>query len=175
MKNLLLPIFIVSAITLAVFSCSKYESGTSQLTIKMKDAPGDFQQVNVEILEIQVHNSSTGWSTLPTNQGIYDLLTLQDSVTAVLVNSGAFPSGQTSQLRMILGENNTVMVDSVIYDLKTPSAQQSGLKINVKTDFLPNETYEILLDFDAEKSVVKQGNGKFNLKPVLKLESVNQL
>ena len=53
-------------------------------------------------------------------------------------------------------------------------AKLHGLS-HVKTDFLPNETYEILIDFDAEKSVVKQGKGKFNLKPVLKLESVNQI
>lgn len=157
------------------YSCTKKTKGTSKLNVRMIDAPGDFQQVNVDVLQVEVHTENGGWVSLPTNAGIYDLLTLQNDVSASLVNQGVLPAGEMTQFRMILGPNNTVMVDSIIHDLDTPSAEQSGLKINVKTDFAPNELYEIIIDFDAEKSVVKKGNGGFNLKPVLKLGAVNQL
>ncbi len=174
MKNLLFPILTVLAVTLFVATGCDTKSKTSNLTVRMKDAPGDFQQVNVDVLEVQVH-SDNDWISLPTNAGVYDLLTLQNDVSAVLVNQGAVPAGKMTQFRLLLGSNNSVMVDSVMYDLKTPSAEQSGLKLNVKTTFLVNELYEILIDFDAEKSVVKQGNGDYSLKPVLKVEAINQL
>jgi hypothetical protein len=173
MKRVIIGSLAILAI--AVVSCQKEPNGTSKMTVKMTDAPGDFQQVNVEVLEVRVHHSGSGWVTLPTNQGVYDLLTLQDSVTTVLVNQGQLPAGHIDQFRLILGANNTVMVDSLIYPLQTPSAQQSGLKINVNGDFVPNETYELLIDFDAGESVVEQGNGGYLLKPVIKLGGIIQL
>lgn len=175
-KNLLIPIFSGLLIAGIAYSCSKHEGrGNAKLTVRMVDAPGDFQQVNVDVLEVRVHNENDGWISLPTNAGIYDLLTLQNDVSATLVNQGALPDGKINQFRLVLGSNNTVMVDSVVYDLATPSAQQSGLKLNVKTNFDANELYEIVVDFDAEKSIVTKGNGEYSLKPVLKLLEVNQL
>ena len=145
------------------------------MTVKMADAPGDFQQVNVEELQVQVNHSGQGWVDLPTNAGIYDLLTLQNDVSATLVDVGVLPSGHLNQFRMILGDDNTVMVDSVYYPLSTPSAQQSGLKINLDTDFAPNTQYELLLDFDAHNSIVTQGNGSYSLKPVIKVMAIHPI
>lgn len=145
------------------------------MTVKMVDAPGDFQQVNVEVLQVQVNHSSQGWISLPTNAGVYDLLTLQNDVSATLVNVGTLPAGHLNQFRLILGDENNVMVDSLYFPLATPSAQQSGLKINLDTDFAPNSTYEVLLDFDANSSIVTQGNGSYSLKPVIKVLSINPL
>ena len=170
---------IIQKITVATFffcgftiaSCSK-EQGMSNMTVKMTDAPGDFQQVNVEVLEVQVHHGDEGWISLPTNQGIYDLLTLQNDITAVIVGPNQLPAGRIDQFRLVLGSANTVMVDSLVYPLATPSAQQSGLKIKVNSDFLPNETYQLLIDFDAGQSIVEHGNGSYSLKPVIKLESI---
>jgi len=154
--------------------CSK-DGRHTQLTVRMKDAPGDFQKVNVEVLRVEVHHAGSGWIALSTNQGIYDLLTLQYDVTTVLVNEGTLPAGEINQMRLILGSNNTVMVDSVYYPLKTPGAQQSGLKINVNTTFDADETYELLIDFDAQKSVIKQGNGDYSLKPVITVAGIVEL
>ncbi len=169
-KNTLLALSLV--LSLGFVSCKKDQPGESRMTVKMVDAPGDFQQVNVEVLEVQVNHSGQGWISLPTNAGVYDLLTLQNDVSATLVNVGTLPSGHINQFRLILGSNNTVMVDSTYYPLATPSAQQSGLKINLDTDFAPNQGYQLLLDFDANTSIVTQGNGSYSLKPVIKVLSV---
>jgi len=54
--------------------------------------------------------------------------------------------------------------------LSTPSAQQSGLKLQVHTTLEPELAYDVLLDFDAAQSIVKAGNsGKYNLKPVIRV------
>ena len=52
--------------------------------------------------------------------------------------------------------------------LTTPSGQQSGLKMNVDIDVAADKVADVVLDFDACKSVVKRGNsGQYNLKPVI--------
>lgn len=168
-------VMLVSVGLLAFSAGCKKDAGKSRMTVKMVDAPGNFQQVNVEVLQVQVNVSGQGWVQLPTNAGIYDLLTLQNDVSATLVNTGVFPSGKLNQLRLVLGNQNTVMVDSVSYPLATPSAQQSGLKINLNSEFAPNQAYQVLLDFDAQNSIVTQGNGNYSLKPVIKVLSIDPI
>ena len=116
-----------------------------------------------------------GWMDLETLAGMYNLLELQNNVTAVLVYGDMIPAGHITQMRLMLGQTNYVVVDSVAHDLKTPSAQQSGLKIRLDATFEEGHTYEIVLDFDAEKSVVRTGNGKYLLKPVIKILSINDI
>jgi hypothetical protein len=72
------------------------------------------------------------------------------------------------QIRLILGPNNSVIVDSVSYPLSTPSADQSGLKLQVHQVLQPGVQYSVLLDFDANKSIVLEGNGTYKLKPVIR-------
>lgn len=159
--------------SLSLTACKKKTTERSNLRVKLVDAPGDFQQVNIEVLQVKVHHEGAGWIDLPTNSGVYDLLTLQNDVSATLVNIGELPAGKLNQFRLVLGNSNFVMVDSVYYPLATPSAQQSGLKMNLKADLQPNTNYEIVVDFDAEQSIVAQGNGSYSLKPVLKVVSLN--
>lgn len=177
-KNFIAAILCISMLA----ACGKDGDGTgrSSMRVKMKDAPGDFQKVNVEIISVQVHhtdenNPGGSWTTLATNAAVYDLLLLQDSITAVLANNTQIPSGGVDQLRLILGANNSVMVDGIVFPLKTPSAMQSGLKINMNTFLEDGETYEVLIDFDANASIVVEGNGSFSLKPVIKVESIIEL
>jgi len=171
MKTSVVGIVLLISSMVITTGCKK-EQGESRMTVKMVDAPGDFQQVNVEVKQVQVHHDGMGWVNLPTVTGVYDLLTLQNDVSATLVDVGMLPAGHLSQFRLILGSNNTVMVDSVYYPLATPSAQQSGLKINFNADFAPNQLYEVLLDFDAAQSIVTQGNGSYSLKPVIKILAI---
>lgn len=145
-------------------------SGDAWLNIFLTDGPGDFQQVNIDLEQIQIKTKDStvqGWVDLNTNQGIYDLLQYQAGDDTLLVND-TLPPGQILELRLILGDSNTVMVDSVIYPLFTPSAQQSGLKIKLQKAMVSDSLTNVTLDFDAEKSVVETGNQRYLLKPVIK-------
>lgn len=139
----------------------------SRLIVRLTDNPGDFEEVNVNIQEFRVETVEEGWINLPNvNTGIYDLLALQNGVEAVLVDDG-FPSGRITQIRLILGDENTVKVDGKVFPLKTPGAQQSGLKLKVNAELESGSSLSILLDFDACKSVHQAGD-KYILKPVIK-------
>lgn len=168
-------LYIVGALLGTVFcfsACQKENSETSQLKVKMVDSPSGFQEVNVEILGIEIHTKNHGWINMPTNQGVYNLLNFQDNISAILVDDSSLPSGHVTQMRLILGSNNYVVQKDSIYALNTPSANQSGLKINVDYHFEPNKQYELLFDFDAAQSIINEGNSAYSLKPTLKILSI---
>lgn len=152
-------------------ACNNKEEGTTPFVVRLTDSPGDYEKVNIDIKEIQVHvnegEQQEGWITLDANTGIYDLLMLTDGAEAVLVNQD-YPAGRLSQLRLILGEENSVVIDSVEYSLKVPSGSESGLKLLIHADLLEGINYSVLLDFDAAKSVIKNGAGNYILKPTIK-------
>ncbi|UEQ75212.1 DUF4382 domain-containing protein [Chryseobacterium arthrosphaerae] len=71
-------------------------------------------------------------------------------------------------MRMVLGPNNSIVVNGVSYPLQIPSAQQSGLKFNWHQTLSANGAYTVWIDFDAGRSVVTTGNGSYILKPVIR-------
>ena len=156
-----------------IYACSKDDtnSSTTQLQIHLTDGPGDYQQVNVDIQEIRVKMSddTSQWITIPAYAGVYNLLDFQNGVDT-LIAAGPVPPVQLKELRLILGPNNTIMVDSVLHDLETPSAEQSGLKIKVDKN-LGLTLDSLTIDFDAKQSIVETGNGKFILKPVIRVKN----
>lgn len=165
--------FYLILLTIIVLSCSKDNQPTDHTTnliIKMTDNPTDLQQVNVDIQKVILKGADeTQEIELGTNAGIYDLLSLQNGVEVILAE-GPVEITTLKQIRLVLGGNNSVMQDGEMHELKTPSAQQSGLKINLSKPLDPIDEIEILLDFDAKESVKQQGNGSFMLKPVIKVK-----
>ncbi len=165
---------IALALGLIAFNaCDKDDNKTADsvtLNIRLTDGPGDYQQVNVDIKEIRIKSASDSaqWVTLNSNAGIYNLLDFQNGVDTLLA-TGTVSSDTLKEVRFILGDDNSVMVDSVVYSLTTPSAQQSGLKIKIDKN-LNLDINTLTLDFDAEESVHKTGNGTYMLKPVIKIK-----
>lgn len=182
MKNagkFLIGILAIGLIVGGIEGCSK-DGGTSRMYVRMKDVPGPFQQVNVDIKRVDIHYSDTdkgsnGWVSLPTNAGVYDLLTLQNNVTVVLTNPDDIPAGKVQQMRLILGSTNSVMIDSLMFPLSAPSSENTGLKFNLDFDFIKDKSYEVKIDFDAQHSIVLDGHGGYSLKPVIKVESITKL
>ncbi len=163
-------LFAAFALTLGFAACKKDAADQATLRIRLTDGPGDFQQVNVDIREIRVKTSQdTGqWLLLQTNVGIYNLLDFQNGIDT-LIAVGPVPTVTLKEVRFILGPNNSVMVDSIVYPLTTPSAQESGLKVKIDKD-LALDINTFVLDFDAAQSVKIQGNGVYKLHPVIRLK-----
>jgi len=162
---------VFSALLLAIFtfSCKKEKPVTpapSQFSVRMTDAPGPYTAVNVDIqgVEITGGNSSV---TLNTNTGIYNLLNFSNGLDT-LIATGGLTMDKVQQIRLILGPNNTVVDSGSTHPLTIPSSATSGLKLQVHQDLEPGVAYEILLDFDAMQSIVKNGNGDYHLKPVIR-------
>lgn len=141
-------------------------SETTTVKVRMTDAPGNFQEVNIDLIGVEFKMNS-GTVNLNATAGIYNLLDFVNGIDTLIASANVEP-GTLSQVRLILGANNTVKVDDVVYPLSTPSAMQSGLKLNVNAELSPGVDYELLLDFDANQSILLTGNGEYQLKPVIR-------
>ncbi|MDX2247833.1 MAG: DUF4382 domain-containing protein [Bacteroidia bacterium] len=157
---------------LATFSCESDKihpdnTAKSYLQIRLTDNPLNVDEVNIDLLQVSIKTKNTqGFVPLNTYPGIYDLLKYQAGQDTLIVND-TLPPGEIQEVRLLLGTNNSVMVDSVLYPLKVPSGMQSGIKIKFTQILVQDSLTNVTLDFDAEKSVVDQGNGGYLLKPVI--------
>ncbi|HKL35416.1 MAG TPA: DUF4382 domain-containing protein [Salegentibacter sp.] len=182
MKNLKLKsLLLATVIAFGFTSCSDddtAEEGTAQLTVRMTDAPGDYDHVWVDVQDVMIKTEAAvgeeeaEWESLTNVEtGRYDLLQLTGGVSQLLVDV-EIPAGYLDQIRLVLGPDNVVVVDGVEIPIATPSAQQSGLKLNVQQELEAGETYAYLLDFDVDESVVMNGNSGYILKPVIRMSAM---
>jgi hypothetical protein len=173
-------ITILFFFTLALFySCSKNPSsseGQARLQVRLTDSPYPFAKavwVDVRQIEIIMSDNSNPIILNGTHPGMYNLMDFTNGKDTILADA-TIPPGDISQIRLILGENNYIIstTDEKI-DLKTPSGQQSGLKVQVHQTVSGGILYRLVLDFDAGRSIVEAGSsGNFILKPVLRILSL---
>lgn len=157
------------------------------LSVSLTDSPAcGFDEVNVTVDKVRVHRSGSanendaGWATIafvPPRK--INLLTLNDPTQPnfALENLGETPleSGHYTQVRLVLvGTFGSPFANSVVLSgtrdeiaLDTPSGIQSGIKLINQFTVNPGQRTDLLLDFDACKSIVKTGSGKYKLKPVI--------
>ncbi|WP_439671143.1 DUF4382 domain-containing protein [Cupriavidus necator] len=158
--------------------------GQGTLKVSMTDAPAcGFNNVFVTVNKVRVHSSASaetsagGWvdiDVVPARK--IDLLSLTNGVMTVL-GQAALPAGNYQQVRLVLDANrgggagalanSVVPIGGTEQTLDTPSAVQSGIKINRPFTVEKGTLTDLVLDFDACKSVVTRGNGTFGLKPVV--------
>lgn len=195
-----LSLFFLSALLgLTVSACDSTgaDAGEARLTVRMTDAPFPFDlaaEANVTITRIELVAEEDTSSSEEANSSdrivLYDgepfdlnLLELRDGVDTTLVENLSIPAdGSIRQLRFFVGEDASVVFnDGTVYDLKLPSAQQSGIKVMLPEFEAEGDEVDVLIDFNIEKSFVVRGNigspnfNGFLFKPVLEVESFEVL
>lgn len=157
------------------------------LHIRMQDTPVDeAENVFVTVDRVEVFRGEAGSEVRETLVDVpaqYDLLLLQNGVTAVL-GTGEFPAGEYSSIRLIVAPdsrddietlpadelNNYIVIDGVPYPLIVPSGAQTGIKFNHTFTLSPDQITVLTFDFDVRRSVHQRGHqGIFNLRPTLRL------
>ena len=156
--------------------------GRGTLKIYLTDAPGDYSEVNIMISKIEGHiagdddGAEGSWEFLKGWSGglQVDLTELID--VSILLASLELEPNKYTQLRLfLLGEEGDAWIvlegsESKI-PLEIPSVYQTGIKLNRPFEIVAGSITKLTIDFDAEKSVVKTGNGKYKLKPVIHVTS----
>ncbi len=194
MKALRSWIWIVSSLFIFMFvACGGSGSGgssssnTGTLSLSLSDATTDeYNAVYVTIEEVQVHkDEDSHWQVVASPYTTYNLLELVNGVRESLGITD-LETGHYTQMRMIIGEDpdngintlseghpyaNYIVDDSNNYhELKVSSGSQTGIKIVNGFDINENQTTDLILDFDASKSIVMAGNsGQWLLKPTIKV------
>lgn len=199
MKHLLRACLGLSLIIILLFACQKEKSindeavpeGQQRVKIFLSDNPVNFDAVYVDIQQVIVQvipDSCRGrdnnnndcyddneyrcsiWDTLDIRAGVYNLLSLSNGTDTLLAN-GLTLAGRVNKVKLVLGDNNSVVIDSVSYPLSLWSNQHS-VTLQVKgadIDELTPADLQLWLDFDAGGSIVRVSNNRFVLKPKIKI------
>jgi len=168
-------------------SGSSGSTGTMNLSLT-DQATTDYQAIYVTIAQVEVQkDGSAGWQVVPLEfeKKSVNLLVLVNGVREELALA-TLATGHYTQMRLILTDdpddslnilsrrhrygNYFIDNDDQPVELKIPSGFQTGIKIVKGFDISPNETTELILDFDAARSIVKAGSsGQWLLKPTVKV------
>lgn len=174
MKNWNFKLLVLAMVFTSLFACKKNDNNSGQnanVSMRLTDAPGNYDAVYIDIRQIGVTISGQSEVFItPNRTGVYNILSFRNGLDTLLVNT-TLPAGSIQQVRLILGDNNSVVVNGISYPMSTPSAQESGLKLNLNTTLNAGASYTFWIDFDAGKSIVQTGNGSYKLKPVIRAYS----
>lgn len=184
---------------LITFSCQKEKNvdtnpvpeGQQRVRIRLSDNPVNYDAVYVDIQQVIVqvipdscrdrdrNNNDcydddeyrcSAWDTLDIRAGVYNLLDLSNGADTLLAN-GLTLEGRINKIKLVLGDNNSVVIDSVSYPLDLWGNNHS-VTIQVKGQDIEEITpgdLQLWLDFDAGGSIVKVSNNHFVLKPRIKI------
>jgi hypothetical protein len=189
-RTILLQIIAASMMFIAACGGGGDGSGpstsTGTVSVALTDATTtDYKAIYITIEEVAVHKDGGNWTVIATPKKTYNLLELVNGVREEL-GLATLTTGHYTQMRLILKNNpdNSLNVlserhrygnyfidmDDNIVELKVPSGFQTGIKIVKGFDINANETTELVLDFDATRSIVMAGSsGTWLLKPTIKM------
>jgi len=146
--------------------------GKGRVNVHMTDSPAQFDALTINIVRIEIHgtgsDSANKWQVISDSSQTVNIMDLTNGKSKLLGTKDLEP-GTYNQIRLILGSGNTVTVNGKTYPIKIPSGQQTGLKININTNIslTSGSIKDLLLDFNAAKSVHRTGNGRYMMKPVI--------
>ena len=200
MSALKLWVWIVSSFFIFMFVACGGDDGSSSsntgtLSLSLTDAATDeYRAVYVTIDEVKVHvgdDEDGEWQVVAQPEKTYNLLELVNGVLVTL-GTAELDSGHYTQMRLIIGDDpdeglnlfdeghphGNYIIDSSydIHELKIPSGFQTGVKLVHQFEIIDSLATELILDFDASKSIVKAGNnGEYLLKPTIKVIDTMEL
>src|SRR5258706_7796793 len=128
MRSLFIILTAMAIGSFIFLSCNKNSSGggTGHLQVMLTDDPASYDAVYIDVQKVEIKvspdtNSNSGWQTINVlRPGVYNLLKFSNGIDTLLAAADV-PAGKISQMRLVLGDNNSVVIDSQSYPLKTPS------------------------------------------------------
>ncbi len=172
MRGQIRRLLAVAAAGLAAAGCSDSSTGatTGTLAVRLTDAPGvDIAAATVWISKVYVFNGSdsiAGRVDIATFSPAkaFDLMTLANGVTTLL-GSATIPVGDYAQVRLVVDSAQVTLAPPLTFaggsatiSLQTPSAMQTGIKVNLggSVHVAPGQTI-LVVDFDVSQSFVATG------------------
>jgi hypothetical protein len=143
------------------------------LRILLTDAPAGYEAVSITFSEVSAHINNR-WIVLNDQTQKINLLEWNNGETFILGQADV-EAGKYTQIRLKIVEAE-VTLDGQTYPLSVPSGAQSGLKLLANFEIVAGSTYDLVLDFDAERSVVITGTSGdpdgYILKPTVRVAAM---
>jgi hypothetical protein len=164
-------------------SNSSVPAGQQKFQMYLTDGPVNFQEVNIDIKSIMVFlktdscstngmgQDSTApcyhWDTLNITPGVYNILDFQNGIDT-LFSSTNIEAGKILKIRVVLGDNNTVMADSTLFHLALLWGDTFDIVVDDCQQIDAN-TLALWVDFDAAHSIIEVSHQQFALRPYIRL------
>ncbi|WP_020530150.1 DUF4382 domain-containing protein, partial [Flexithrix dorotheae] len=115
-------IWYLGLILVVISACSEDDNNMAKIQVTLVDAPADYEEVLIDIQEVNINvgDEEEGWQSLENAEtGIFDILKLTNGEEAFL-GEIELPAGNLSQIRLVLGDQNSLTIDGESTDLKVP-------------------------------------------------------
>ena len=187
-----ISIIVMLFLLLSVAQCSDpTSSGSGTLRIRLTDAPFPYrfvESVNLTISKVDIRpTGSLGFQSISSNQGTFDLLTLQGGKTDTL-GVKRLPSSFYDAIRMSVIDVSVVVTDGrILTAVISDSIQANGIVALLvpNTQVKENQTTDLIVDFNLSGPLIAQGDpttsigiSGFSFRPavrVVDLVTVGQL
>ena len=166
MKKLIL--FALSIALLLSGCVSSDRTGNFQLYLT--DQPVDAEEIWATISKIEVQKTGEAFLAIWEGTKEFDLLTLMN--TEELILETTLEEGMYTQIRLTVTEGRIVL-GGQSNEMTVPS---SIVKIPLVFNVMENSSIEVVLDFEADRSVdvvYTAQNAEYLLKPVIRVKSIS--
>ena len=179
--NIKSVISIIAGFGLLFGACEKNndmaEQTTDQGTMKvsMTDAPANYNALNVRINKAEVYLEGQGWVQLENRAQQFDVLELNNGQTIEIASSTQLRAGTYSRLRLEFAQEVNL---TTLASVGLPGSEAEGtfqlmwkgsntLEIEINEQVEIGSQTDVLLDFDAARSVMEDGNDYY-IQPVIR-------
>lgn len=164
----------MTAVLASIYGCGGSGSSNSNgsLNVGITDAPVDSASavvVTFSSISVKPSEGEALVFELETPMSI-NLLDYQGDERVLLLDGENLPAGNYVWMRLGIVEGDSyIEVDGLQHNLEIPSGAQSGLKMNRSFTIASGGLTDFTIDFDLKKSVHKEGNGDYKLRPTLRI------
>jgi len=161
---------ILSSLIAGCESSSEPAETTGTFNVRITDSPGNFDAVNITFSEVSVNQSGGSAIVVSDSTQTINLIEWSNGNSTPL-GSIELEAGKYNQIRLII-DSASVTIDGVESAVTVPSGAQTGLKLTHQFTLEAGSTYDLMIDFDASRSVVITGpkaSPSYHLKPTIRL------
>lgn len=160
-------LILVAAMSLAgCGSDSPTSPASGMLAVELTDAPTDeLSQLNVYITGLTVKPADGPVERIADDIGLVDLLTLQNTTELIALTTLA--PGEYTFIQLDLDQDQSSVVELATGEQKPLQIASEEIKVVGGFQVIEAATTRVTLDFDAERSLRKLGNGLWLLVPIV--------
>ncbi|XOV66138.1 MAG: DUF4382 domain-containing protein [Fluviicola sp.] len=191
LKKAFVPTAFALMCGFAMTSCEKEVDANNQnnqpegnsFEMRMTDAPGDYESLDVEIASVAVYSQSAGWVTLNNQAQMVSILELNNGAETQIGFNSNVAAGTYTQARITFGTNNSLKLNSssnaglilptgasangtLNLALDANLGQERTVYININEEVSAQSGASLLLDFNAAASIEENAN-EWIMDPVI--------
>ena len=175
-KTLLLSL----AVLVLISSCTKEDDSSalenSLVNVRLVGTQTQLSRFNLEILDVQLRvledeTDPNAWLSLNAiNTGIHDLTNYTGNELISLVDFEQVPSEFIYSIKLVLGDENTLIKNGVQYAVDVEAEYSNALVNILEKQLVENKLYDFTIELNIDESVRFSSENEVKLDPKMNTE-----